>query len=113
MSIQEVSRLSGVSMATVSRVIHQKDGHFSQATGQRVREVMQRLNYVPDAVAQGMRMQFMPIVGIIVPDIMDENYALMVRTIQSELYTLGYTTIIFNSNEMRARNVTSSPGSNC
>lgn len=98
-SIQEVSRLSGVSMATVSRVIHQKSGHFSEETGQRVRAVMRRLNYTPDAVAQGMRMQYMPIVGIIVPDIMDENYALMVRTIQSELFAKGYTTIIFNSNE--------------
>jgi len=98
-SIQEVSRLSGVSMATVSRVIHQKSGHFSEETGNRVRDVMRRLNYTPDAVAQGMRMQSMPIVGIIVPDIMDENYALMVRTIQSELFAKGYTTIIFNSNE--------------
>lgn len=97
-SIQDVSRLSGVSVATVSRVIHQ-NGRFSEATEKRVREVMARLNYVPDAVAQGMRTRFMPIVGIIVPDIMDENYALMVRTMQAELFGKGYSTAIYNSNE--------------
>jgi LacI family transcriptional regulator len=97
-SIQEVSRLSGVSVATVSRVIHQ-NGRFSQDTEKRVREVMERLNYMPDAVAQGMRTRFMPIVGIIVPDIMDENYALMVRTMQTKLFAKGYSTAIYNSNE--------------
>ncbi len=97
-SMQEVSRLSGVSIATVSRVIH-KSGRYSSATEQRVREVMRQLNYTPDVVAQGMRMHSMPIVGIIVPDIMDENYALMVRTMQSELYRNGYSVSIFNTNE--------------
>ncbi len=97
-SMREVSRLSGVSIATVSRVIH-KSGRFSAATEQRVREVMERLNYVPDVVAQGMRMRSMPIVGIIVPDIMDENYALMVRTMQTELFQNGYSVAIFNTNE--------------
>jgi LacI family transcriptional regulator len=97
-SIQEVSQLSGVSVATVSRVIH-NNGRFSPETEKRVREVMQRLNYVPDMVAQGMRTRFMPIIGIILPDIMDENYALMVRTIQSALFTSGYSTVVCNSNE--------------
>jgi LacI family transcriptional regulator len=97
-SMREVSRLSGVSIATVSRVIH-KSGRFSPETEERVRRVMERLNYMPDAVAQGMRMHSMPIVGIIVPDIMDENYALMVRTLQRELYASGYSASIFNTNE--------------
>ena len=46
-----------------------------------------------------MRTRFMPIVGIIVPDIMDENYSLMVRTMQSDLFTKGFSTAIYNSNE--------------
>jgi len=97
-SMREVSRLSGVSIATVSRVIH-KSGRFSPETEKRVREVMERLKYVPDVVAQGMRKRSMPIVGIIVPDIMDENYALMVRTLQQALFENGYSISIFNTNE--------------
>jgi len=97
-SIREVSRLSGVSMATVSRVIH-NSGRFSPATEKHVRDVMRQLNYVPDAIAQSMRTRTMPIVGVIMPDIMDENYALMVRTLQSELYANGYSVTVFNTNE--------------
>jgi LacI family transcriptional regulator len=97
-SMREVSRLSGVSIATVSRVIH-KSGRFSAATEQRVRAVMEQLSYMPDVIAQGMRMHSMPIVGIIVPDIMDENYALMVRTLQAELFDSGYSVAIFNTGE--------------
>lgn len=101
-SMQEVSRLSGVSVATVSRVIHQ-NGRFSAETERRVREVMEQLHYRPDAIAQGMRMRTLPIVGIIVPDILDERYGHMVRTAQQSLFTNGYSTIVFNSNESGAQ----------
>ena len=101
-SIQEVSRLSGVSVATVSRVIHQ-NGRFSAETERRVREVMEQLHYRPDSIAQGMRMRTMPIAGIIVPDILDERYGQMVRTAQQTLFTNGYSAVVFNSNESGAQ----------
>lgn len=97
-SIIDVSKLSGVSVATVSRVIHQ-NGRFSQETEKSVREAIKKLNYIPDFLAQSMRTRTMPILGVIVPDIMDENYALMVRILQEKLYPLGYSIEIFNSNE--------------
>lgn len=100
-SMQEVSRLSGVSVATVSRVIHQ-NGRFSAETERRVREVMEQLHYTPDAIAQGMRMRSMPIVGIIVPDILDERYGEMMRTAQQQLFTHGYSAVVFNSSESGA-----------
>ena len=97
-SIQEVSRLSGVSVATVSRVIHQ-NGRFSAETEKRVRQVMEELHYTPDALAQGMRLRTLPMVGIIVPDILDERYGNMVRSTQRLLFEKGYSAVIFNSNE--------------
>lgn len=97
-SIQEVSRLAGVSVATVSRVIHQ-NGRFSAATEERVREAMRQLDYHPNALAQGLRTRSMPIVGIIVPDILDDNYALMIQTAQDYLFQKGYTAVLFNSKE--------------
>lgn len=97
-SMREVSRLSGVSIATVSRVIH-NNGRFSDETAKRVMEVMNELNYVPDALAQGMRKRTLPVVGIIVPDILDDRFGLMVRVIQERIFESGYSTIVFNSNE--------------
>lgn len=65
--------------------------------------MMEQLHYRPDAIAQGMRMRTLPIVGIIVPDILDERYGHMVRTAQQRLFTKGYSTIVFNSNESGAQ----------
>ena len=80
-TIREVSEYSGVSIATVSRVIHQ-NGRFSAETEKRVRDAMAALHYEPDVIARGMRMQAMPTVGVIVPDILDDGMALMMRTVQ-------------------------------
>ena len=98
-TIHEVSRLSGVSVATVSRVIHGETGRFSPQTEARVREAMSRLNYEPDLLAQGMRRQTLPIVGVIMPDILDDSMALMMRTVQEVLFERNYSTVFFNSDE--------------
>ena len=101
-SMKEVSARSGVSIATVSRVIH-GNGRFSDETAQRVLQVMRELEYTPDPLAQGMRKKAMPVIGMIVPDILDDRYGNMVRTAQDAFFRQGYTTVVFNSNEDDAR----------
>ena len=99
-SIVEISRLSGVSVATVSRIIHQ-NGRFSKATEERVRRVMEQLNYSPNVLAQSMRSQVMPIISLIVPDILYEPASQFVRAAQQRLYQYGYTASVFNSKSNR------------
>lgn len=101
-SMREVSKLSGVSIATVSRVIH-NNGRFSDETAKRVMDVMKELNYTPDVLAQGMRKRSIAIIGIIVPDILDDRFGLMVRITQEKLFEKGYSTVVFNSNENGAQ----------
>ena len=97
-SMREISRLSGVSIATVSRIVHQ-NGRFSAETERRVREVMRNLSYTPDPIAQGMRLKHLPIVGMIVPDILDDRYGLMLRTAQRRLFEAGFSSLVFNADE--------------
>ncbi|MEM1027610.1 MAG: LacI family DNA-binding transcriptional regulator [Planctomycetota bacterium] len=54
MSIIEVAKLAGVSHATVSRVINNKDC-VSEDSSRRVREAMDRLNYTPPLRRRGPR----------------------------------------------------------
>ena len=98
-TIQEVSRRSGVSVATVSRVLHGESGRFSPDTEKKVREAMAELNYAPDLLAQGMRRRTLPVVGVVMPDILDDNMALMMRTVQQVLFERNYSTVFFNSDE--------------
>ncbi len=50
-TIRDVSREAGVSAMTVSRVINRK-GHVSEATAERVREAIARVNYKPNVGAR-------------------------------------------------------------
>lgn len=53
-TIKDIAREAGVSFTTVSNVIHGNYGHVSQATVQRVRAVMERMQYVPNMSARGL-----------------------------------------------------------
>ncbi|WP_139118318.1 LacI family DNA-binding transcriptional regulator, partial [Escherichia coli] len=50
-SLKDVARLAGVSMMTVSRVMHNAES-VRPATRDRVLQAIQTLNYVPDLSAR-------------------------------------------------------------
>ena len=52
-TIYEVSKLAGVSLATVSRVIN-NSGKVTPATRQKVLAAMEQLGYRPNAIAQSL-----------------------------------------------------------
>jgi LacI family transcriptional regulator len=67
-TIYEVARRSGVSTATVSRVMADGKG-FSAATGQRVRAIAAELDWVPSGPARGLASRRSGIVGLLFPDL--------------------------------------------
>ena len=98
LSIKQISELSGVSTATVSRVINH-NGRFSHETEERVLSVIEQYQYVPNMVARGLRRSASQIVGIIVPDITNEFFARIVLRIQMKLFEKNYSAVICNTNE--------------
>ncbi|MDR1467887.1 MAG: LacI family transcriptional regulator [Spirochaetaceae bacterium] len=97
-SIKEISELTGVSIATVSRVIN-NNGRFSEATRKKVQSVIREHDYVPNAMAQWLRTNRTRNIGIIVPDITNEFFAKLTLDIQQKLFTVNYSTLIYNTNE--------------
>jgi LacI family transcriptional regulator len=67
-TIYEVAKRSGVSTATVSRVMAERKG-FSAATGERVRATAAELGWVPNGPARGLACRRTGIVGLIFPDL--------------------------------------------
>jgi DNA-binding LacI/PurR family transcriptional regulator len=63
-TLDELAALSGVSRATVSRVIN--GGSASAATRHRVREVMKRTNYRPNAAARTLASGRSGVVGVVI-----------------------------------------------
>lgn len=67
-SIKDVAREAGVSMATVSYVLNNTaDAGIGLETAMRVREVARRLNYVPSISARTMINRHSNLIGIVIP----------------------------------------------
>lgn len=95
-SIKDVARLSGVSTATVSRVINNK-GKYSEETRERVLKVIDEIGYKVNSNAQSLRTKISKTIGILVPDIGNYFFADLVQNIEKNLFEKGYTTIICNT----------------
>jgi LacI family transcriptional regulator len=97
-SMKMISELSGVSIATVSRVIN-NNGRFSAVTRDKVLALVKKYNYSPNIVAQGLRKNRIRNVGVIVPNITNEFFAKLALHIQKALFKANYSTLIYNTDE--------------
>jgi LacI family transcriptional regulator len=77
-TISDVARLSGVSSMTVSRVINGSE-RVSPETRQRVEQAIAELGYVPSRLARGLIRQKTGTLALIVPDVANPFFTLIVR----------------------------------
>lgn len=66
-TIYEVAKEAGVSLATVSRVINGADV-VKEPTKAKVEEAIKKLGYKPNAIAQGLALQRSTTIGLIIPE---------------------------------------------
>jgi len=66
MNLEEIARLSHKSRSTVSRVIN-NDPHLSDATRTAVMEVVQRVNFHPNAAARSLAAGRTRVLGLVIP----------------------------------------------
>jgi LacI family transcriptional regulator len=96
--IDDVARAVGVHASTVSRVLNPRTaGRVSEAVAKRVRAAARRLGYAPDPIASGLRTRRSSMVGVVVPDIANPVFPLILRGIEAELAAAGYTAIVANT----------------
>ncbi|MBB1165963.1 LacI family transcriptional regulator [Lacticaseibacillus rhamnosus] len=95
-SIKDVARLSGVSVATVSRIMNDT-GRYSPKTRDKVLKVIEEIGYERNSLATSLRINKSNMIGILVPDIANEFYASVLKKSEQALFKLGYSTIICNT----------------
>ncbi|MBR4456701.1 MAG: LacI family DNA-binding transcriptional regulator [Solobacterium sp.] len=66
-TIYDVAKEAGVSLATVSRVINGSTV-VKEPTRQRVQDAIEKLGYKPNAIAQGLALQKTTTIGLVVPE---------------------------------------------
>jgi LacI family transcriptional regulator len=92
-TIKDVAQLSGVSSMTVSRVINGSE-RVSPETRQRVERAIAELGYVPSRLARGLIRQKTGTLALIVPDVANPFFTLIVRGAEDVARRAGYRMIL-------------------
>ncbi|WDD97515.1 LacI family DNA-binding transcriptional regulator [Thalassomonas actiniarum] len=92
-TIYEVSKLAGVSLATVSRVTS-NNALVSDKTRQKVIDAMEQLGYRPNSIAQSLASKRTNSVGILVSELHGPFFGQMMAGIETELRLAGKHVII-------------------
>lgn len=96
-SLTDVARVAGVSVATASRVLTGVDHPVAATTRQRVMAAAQTLGYQPNLLARGLRTERSNTIGVIADDLISPFTPPILRGIQDFLKTVGYLALIINS----------------
>jgi LacI family transcriptional regulator len=96
-TISDVAREAGVSVATVSRALNNKN--VSEVLAARVRSAAHRLGYTPNASARNLRRQETRIWALIVPDITNPFFTSIAHGVSTTARKHGYKLLLCNSEE--------------
>lgn len=97
-TIYDVAREANVSMATVSRVVN-GNPNVKPTTRKKVLDVIDRLDYRPNAVARGLASKKTTTVGVIIPDVTNLYFASLARGIDDIASMYKYNIILANSDQ--------------
>lgn len=96
-TIRDVAEAAGVSIATVSRVLNNKDHPVGAATRQRILHTAEGLGYRPNIAARSLRTERSSTVGVIADDIIGPFATRIIRGIQDRLKPEGYLCVIISA----------------
>ncbi|GGD35456.1 HTH-type transcriptional regulator GalS [Franconibacter pulveris 1160] len=81
-TIRDVARLAGVSVATVSRVLN-NSALVSPETRETVMQAVSQLGYRPNANAQALATQVSDTIGVVVMDVSDPFFGALVKAVDT------------------------------
>lgn len=103
-SIKEIAKLAGVSVATVSRVIN-NNGRFSNETKDKVMRIINEYGYTMNMAAKSLRVSKSKTVGLIVPNINNEWLSELVLEIENYFSEKEYSVFICNTSQSEEKEI--------
>lgn len=105
-NIKELAKLAGVSVATVSKVLNNKDSSISAETRQRVLQLAREYQYAPYASHINSAAQNSYTIALLA-DFSDPAYGNLARGIESVLSKSGYSMLVLNSEGIHEKTIQS------
>lgn len=101
-TVRDVAREAGVSLATVSRVLNNRDV-VRPETRERVIKAVEKLDYVPSATARSLKTSCAKTIGLILPSLTNPFFPSLIDAASREAETSGYSVLIkVDNNPVRA-----------
>ncbi|MEG0527449.1 MAG: LacI family DNA-binding transcriptional regulator, partial [Longicatena sp.] len=97
LTINDIARLSATSKTTVSFYLNGKTDKMSQSTQERIKNVIEKTNYQPNAIARSLNAKSMQLIGVIIGDITNTFANQIVKGIDDVAKEKDYQLIIGNS----------------
>lgn len=97
-TLADIARELGVSVNTVSHALNNKKD-ISEALKQKIREKADELGYIPNSVAGSMRSGRSKCLSVIVGDIANPHFSILIKEIETAAYAKGYTVFVLNTSE--------------
>lgn len=104
-TIRDVARQAGVAPITVSRVINHAAG-VNAATRERVQQVIDELNYVPNTLAKSLRSRQSQLLALMLSDITNPFWTTVARGVEDAASEHGFHVILCNTDEDPAKEAT-------
>lgn len=97
-TIRDVAREAGLSIATVSRYLNGK-GYVSEQSEKKIKGVMDRLDYQPNEIARSLSNKKTNTIALIIPDILNPFFPELVVAIEGMAKEKGYSLVLINTQE--------------
>jgi len=101
-TLKDVARVAGVSVATVSRALN-NPGRISAEITAHVQQTARSLRYVPDRAARSLVSKRFNTIGAVVPTIDNAMFAKAMHALQSRLNASGYTLLLASTDYQATR----------
>ena len=92
-TIRDVARKAGVSVATVSRYIN-RNAPVSTEAGERLNQVMRELRYVPHAAARHLASRKTRVIGLLLNNLHNDFFVPLLNGIEAVVRQKGYNLIV-------------------
>jgi DNA-binding LacI/PurR family transcriptional regulator len=98
-TIADVAKRAGVSKTTVSRILNGNYSHTTEETKRRVLEVIESLDYRPNALAKGLKSMKTNVIGIVLSNLKNPFWTTVLEGVEDTCREMGFNLMICNSNE--------------
>ncbi|MFC1551161.1 LacI family DNA-binding transcriptional regulator [Candidatus Latescibacterota bacterium] len=95
-TLKDIAKEAGVSIASVSRYVNNKDV-IKSSTRERIQKAIEKLNYRPNLVARSLKLRSSNTVALIFADIKDPFFSYIANKAEQTAHDLGFSVILCNT----------------